>query len=86
MRQSRRHSLLEISLNTASGFVLSIVVGQVVFPFLGISVTLKQNVNVVAILTVVSIVRSYVWRRIFDYLNYRKHNLLEYFINRDNLA
>lgn len=64
--QSRRSSALEASLNTASGFILSWITGLIVFPLFGWSVSPAQNTAVVGIFTVISVVRSYVWRRIFN--------------------
>lgn len=64
--QAKKASLFEACLNTASGFVLSIVISNFYFWTIGANVTHAQNFSLVAILTVVSIVRSYVWRRIFN--------------------
>ena len=64
-------SLLEASLNTASGFVLSMAVVAYVFPLLGVQMSLSQNLSATGVMTIVSIVRSYVWRRIFNRLHGR---------------
>jgi len=69
MRQSRIHSLFEVLLNTLTGFAVSVGTAQLVFP----DVSFAQNVRVVLIFTVVSVIRSYIWRRIFDYIHHRKH-------------
>jgi hypothetical protein len=65
MSQSRAHSLIEASLNTASGFCLSFLAGLFIFPLLGWAVSARQNLTAVALFTAISVVRSYVWRRIF---------------------
>lgn len=69
MTQSRAHSLLEASANTASGFLVSLVASFVVFPALGMATTASQNFLAVAAFTFISILRSYVWRRVFNYLH-----------------
>lgn len=66
--QSRKHSFLEALLNTASGFLTSLLTQWVVFPWFQFYPSLHENLTITAIFTVVSIVRSYVWRRIFNAL------------------
>jgi hypothetical protein len=67
MTQSKRGSLLEASLNTASGFVVSLIVWRfLVAPMFGFSLDMETNVAVTSIFTVVSIARSYAWRRLFN--------------------
>jgi len=71
--QSRKGSLLEACLNTASGFVLSFLAGLVIFPLLGWDLNPKQNLEAVALFTGISVLRSYFWRRVFNYLHHRPH-------------
>ena len=66
MSQSRRMSFIEASLNTASGFVVSLVVWQLLCNWLQIPMPLGRNLLITGIFTVVSIVRSYLWRRLFN--------------------
>ena len=67
--QSVRHSALEAALNTASGFAVSMLVGPVVFPLFGFHPSTAENTAIVAIYTVVSVIRSYCWRRMFNWLH-----------------
>jgi membrane protein implicated in regulation of membrane protease activity len=61
-------SLVEAKLNTASGFVISwLTWTYFVVPLYHIQTTHFQNLQVVAIFTVISILRSYLWRRIFNH-------------------
>lgn len=69
MMQSRLQSFLESFCNTLSGFILSIITGELVFPYLGWPVSHTQNFLAVCIFTVVSIVRTYIWRRVFNALH-----------------
>lgn len=67
--QKRRHSMLEAFLNTASGFLVSLMIGPIILPWFGFVPTFGQNVTVVTIYTAVSVVRSYLWRRAFVWLH-----------------
>ena len=67
--QSARHSAIEALLNTASGFAVSMLVGPIVFPWFGFRPSVGENAAIVAIYTGVSIVRSYFWRRLFNWLH-----------------
>jgi hypothetical protein len=69
MSQRSLHSLVEALLNTASGFIVSMGVGPVVFPLFNFHPTLAENTAIVAIYTAISIVRSYIWRRLFNWLH-----------------
>jgi hypothetical protein len=65
--QSKQHSFLEACLNTASGFVISYLAGWLVFPMFGFDWTPGKGFSLTMIFTVISVVRSYVWRRIFNH-------------------
>jgi len=65
--QSKTHSLIEACLNTASGFIISYIVGLYLFPLMGWKITPTENFLVVSIYTVISVIRSYVWRRAFNH-------------------
>ena len=69
--QKRKHSILEASLNTGSGFILSYVAGFFIFPLFGFPVTPAQNISIVSLYTVISIFRSYFWRRTFNWWHTR---------------
>jgi hypothetical protein len=66
MNQTRLVSLIEAALNTASGFVIAMLVWQLlVAPLFGYEVTARTNFAMTSIFTAVSVVRSYAWRRFF---------------------
>jgi len=66
-KQTRLVSLIEASLNVGSGFIIAMVVWQlVVAPMFGYHVTIRDNAALTSIFTFVSIVRSYLWRRFFN--------------------
>lgn len=64
--QSRALSAVEAVSNTAIGFAISMVVGQIAFPLCGVHVSLHQNFALTCIFTVSSLARSYVLRRAFN--------------------
>ena len=64
--QTRTQSLIESAANVAIGYLVALGAQFVVFPSLGIQVSLSQNLLIGAIFTVVSIARSYCVRRLFN--------------------
>lgn len=68
MSQSKRKSLVEALVNQVSGFVLSVLIFQyIIGPYLlGIEPNWIHNINITIIFTVVSVIRSYFVRRLFN--------------------
>ena len=67
MKQSRLGSVIEAVLNVGSGFVIALILWQfVVSPLWSYEVTMLDNLGLTSIFTVVSVARSYVWRRVFE--------------------
>lgn len=65
--QSKLESLVEASLNTASGFIVALIVWRwIVAPVFGLPVGWDTNLAITGIFTVVSVARSYLWRRFFN--------------------
>lgn len=70
--QSRTQSLVEATINVASGFLVSLAVWSlVVVPVWHLPVTMVENLQITILFTVVSVIRSYIWRRIFNSLHGR---------------
>ena len=67
--QSRKHSIIETILNTLSGFIISWVMTLMVLPWFGFNITAGQGFTITVIYTVVSVIRSYFWRRLFNRLH-----------------
>ena len=59
-------SLVESVANVIVGFVLAMITQATAFPLFGIAVSASDNVVIAMIFTVVSLVRSYTLRRIFE--------------------
>jgi hypothetical protein len=68
MKQSRIMSLVEALANVAVGYCIAVMTQVVVFPLFGLQASLAQNLGIGAVFTVVSLVRSYVLRRLFEAL------------------
>lgn len=65
--QTKLESALEAASSTAFGFITSFVVWQAIAaPLFGYEVTLMDNFWLTTIFTVVSLARSYVFRRFFN--------------------
>ena len=68
--QTRRMSLLEASLNTATGFFISFLANFIVLPWFGHRVSIADSFWITAIFTTLSIARSYAWRRFMNWWQY----------------
>ena len=68
--QNKKQSAVESMVNIGSGMVIAWLIMQFVLaPILGIIITPGENVIVTIVLTVVSVCRSYIWRRFFNKLH-----------------
>ena len=65
--QSRKHSLIEVVTSTLVGYVIALCSQMVIYPLYGIEFTFMQNVEIAAIFTVISIIRAYFFRRVFNF-------------------
>lgn len=66
MTQSRTQSLTESLANVAIGYGVAVAAQAAIFPLFGIHIPLADNLLLGAFFTVVSIVRSYAVRRMFN--------------------
>ena len=64
--QSKKFSLLESISNIAIGYGVALLSQIIIFPFFDIDVTLRENIYIGLWFTAVSLVRSFVLRRIFN--------------------
>lgn len=69
--QKKSHSFIEVCINTTIGYIIAIATQIIVFPFFDITVSHSQNLQIGLIFTVISIVRSYIMRRVFNYIQIR---------------
>lgn len=79
--QSRIESLIESWANIGSGFIISYLMWVfVVGPLWNLETTPLDNLGIVTLFTVTSVIRSYVWRRWF---NAKLHRRLEHAFNNN---
>jgi hypothetical protein len=58
-------SLIEAGTNVVVGYVLAITTQIVVFPWFGLVVSIGDNLAIGAIFVILSLIRSYLLRRLF---------------------
>ena len=66
MKQSRLMSLVESVANVIVGYGVAVFTQILIFPIFGLHTTLGQNLAMGGIFTGVSLVRSYLLRRLFE--------------------
>ena len=66
MKQSKKHSVAEAISNVITGLLLSFLIQLWIYPFLHIPVTINQNLIITSVFFIVSFVRGYIIRRIFN--------------------
>ncbi|WBQ12865.1 hypothetical protein L2D00_13570 [Hyphomonadaceae bacterium BL14] len=71
MKQSRAMSMIEALANVTVGYGVAVLTQIAVFALFGLSVSLVQNLMMGGLFTVVSIIRSYTLRRVFERLGTR---------------
>lgn len=64
--QSRWMSLLEAATNIVVGYCLAVLTQLVVFPLFGLRATFSENLLIGGVFTLISLVRSYLLRRLFN--------------------
>lgn len=68
MSQTKKGSIIEVLINILIGYVVAVTAQAFIFPFFGFHATIKENLTIGLFFTVVSIVRSYLLRRLFNRL------------------
>lgn len=72
MKQSRLMSFLETGLSTLVGLAVAMAANAFILPALGFAITLQDNAIIAGFMTVVSIARGFVMRRLFEALQIRR--------------
>jgi len=65
--QTKRDSLLEATINIMIGYGVAIAAQKVIFPVFGIQVSTADDCKIAGLFTIVSLIRSYVLRRLFNW-------------------
>lgn len=64
--QSKQKSLIESVIQTIIGLGTSILIQVILYPILNIPVTFTQNIIITLVFFIVSIIRGYLVRRLFE--------------------
>ena len=72
MKQSRLMSLAEAVANVIVGYGVAVVTQILIFPIFGLQTTLAQNLQMGLLFTGVSIIRSFLLRRLFEAIRVAK--------------
>ena len=64
--QTRKQSALEAVTNVLIGYTVAIISQLIIFPVFDIEVTFSENLAIGAYFTIVSLIRSYTLRRIYN--------------------
>ena len=70
MKQTRLMSLIEAITNVVVGYGAAVATQMLVFPVFGLHTTLAQNLKMGLIFTGISILRSFLLRRIFENMRF----------------
>ncbi|WP_292267490.1 hypothetical protein [Marivita sp.] len=71
MKQSRLMSLIEAITNVIVGYGVAVMTQMLIFPIFGLQTTLRQNLVMGGIFTIVSLFRSFALRRLFESIRIR---------------
>jgi hypothetical protein len=72
LKQSRLMSWLESLINIVVGFGISLAAQMFFLPLIGVAIAFHQNLIFALIMTVISLLRSFVLRRVFEALHIRR--------------
>lgn len=70
--QSKRGSALEAIVNVLVGYGINMLANFTIFPAFGWNITLEQNLLLGVFYTIISLVRSYLLRRTFNWFGLRE--------------
>lgn len=71
--QTRLQSTLEVAFNYLVGFTIAWLIQKYWLVWMGYTVQNKQVTGVTLIFTVVSVIRSYLCRRLFNWIHIKQH-------------
>ena len=68
MTQSKLGSFVESLVDTGTGYIVALLTQAVVFPIFNIYISYTDHFLIAAIFVIVSLIRKYIFRRIFNWL------------------
>lgn len=69
--QSKKHSFVEAWTNIFVGYTINFIANILIFPVFGWHITVKQNIELGVLYTIISLIRSYCLRRVFTHITER---------------
>ena len=70
--QSKKMSLIETLSSVAIGYIISLASQMIIFPIFEIEVSFEDNLLIGLFFTVVSIIRGYYVRRLFNWIKLKE--------------
>ena len=67
LMQTKRRSFIEAVTNVLIGYLVAVISNLIVLPLFGYQVSLFDGFAIGVVFTVISLIRSYVIRRVFNY-------------------
>jgi len=67
--QTRIQSFIEVSIGLSIGYTIAVFANWIVIPWFGYAVTLSDSAGIGFIFTIISLIRSYLIRRLFNYIH-----------------
>tara|TARA_R110000787_G_scaffold14089_3_gene43785 strand:- start:182 stop:466 length:285 start_codon:yes stop_codon:yes gene_type:complete len=64
--QTKKGSFIEAAANVVLGYSIMVIAQRIIFPWFGIDLAMSTNLKIGLCFTVVSLIRSYVLRRLFN--------------------
>ena len=70
--QTKKMSLIETIVGVAIGYIVALLSQIVVFPLFDIEVSLIDNLLIGLLFTIISIIRGYYVRRLFNWIDFKR--------------
>ena len=74
MGQSKKHSLVEATVNVVAGLIISFIIQLIIYPIMNIPVSLDQNLTLTLVFFIASFLRGYFIRRYFNHKQVNKND------------
>lgn len=71
MKQTRKQSVVETIAGTVIGYVVAVIANAIVLPLFGYQTTVGDNMGIAVVFTIISLLRGYAVRRLFNWWNHR---------------
>lgn len=67
--QKKKHSLLEVVINTIIGYLIACFANYYLLPLWGYKVSVQDSMTIAILFTIISVLRGYLLRRLFNLLH-----------------